>query len=119
MALTRRGFLGAALGSGAAAAQPALKIVAVKAYPVVVGPRFGGRPPRFSSDYDPARWRWMGPLANLAGGVVVEIRTDQGITGHGMGGGGAAGAAVIEQHLSHLLVGTNPLHTELLWDQMY
>jgi L-rhamnonate dehydratase len=26
---------------------------------------------------------------------------------------------VIEQHLSHLLVGANPLHTELLWDQMY
>ena len=119
MALDRRRFLGAALGGVAAGAQSAVKIVSVKAYPVVVGPRFGGRPPKFSSDYDPARWRWMGPFSNLAGEIVVEVRTDQGITGYGMGGGGAAGAAVVEQHLAQLLVGANPLRPELLWDQMY
>jgi L-rhamnonate dehydratase len=119
MALTRRGLLGAALATAAAPAQARLKIVEVKAYPVTLSGHFAGRAPKFSSDYDPARWRWLGKLSNLAGEIVVEIKTDQGIVGYGLGGGGAAGAAVIEHHLSELLIGANPLNIELLWDQMY
>jgi len=121
MRLTRRRFLGTAMGGAVAAASPEakLKIVSVKAYPVVVGPRFASRPPKFSSDYDPLRWRWLGPLSNLAGEMVVEIKTDQGIIGYGLGGGGGAGAFVVEHHLGDLLMGANPLHIEMLWDQMY
>jgi L-rhamnonate dehydratase len=101
------------------AADAKLKIVAVKAYPVTLSAHFAHRTPNFASDYDPARWRWLGQLSNLSGEIVVEIKTDQGITGYGLGGGGAAGAAVIEHHLSELLIGANPLQVEMLWDQMY
>jgi L-rhamnonate dehydratase len=117
MRLTRRGFLAAACAA-ALSAEAKLKIVSVKAYPVVVGPRFAPRKPNFSSDYDPQRWRWLGP-SNLAGEMIVEIKTDQGIVGYGMGGGGGAGAYVVEHYLSDLLLGANPLNIELLWDQMY
>src|SRR5579871_241621 len=75
MALTRRGFLGSALAT-ALPAQAKLKIVSVKAYPVTLSKHFAARAPKFSSDYDPARWRWLGKLSNLAGEIVVEIRTD-------------------------------------------
>jgi L-rhamnonate dehydratase len=118
MALTRRGFLGATLAT-AVSAENKLKIVSVKAYPITLSQHFAHRMPKFSSDYDPVRWRWLGQLSNLSGEIVVEIKTDQGIIGYGLGGGGAAGAAVIERHLSELLMGANPLNTELLWDQMY
>lgn len=103
----------------AVAAEAKLKIVSVKAYPVMVGPSFANRTPKFSSDYDPLRWRWLGPFSNLMGEIVVEIKTDQGIVGYGLGGGGGAGAFVVEHHLSDLLTGANPLNIELLWDQMY
>src|SRR5581483_3193208 len=118
MALTRRGFLGAALAA-TAPADTKLKIDSVKAYPVTLSSHFAHHSPKFGSDYDPARWRWLGQLSNLAGEIVVEIKTDQGLTGYGLGGGGAAGAAVIEHHLNELLIGANPLHVEVLWDQMY
>ena len=93
--------------------------MSVKAYPVVVGPHFAHRAPHFTSDDDPQRWRWLGPFSNLPGEIVVEIKTDQGIIGYGLGGGGGAGAYIIEHHLSDLLLGTNPLNIEMLWDQMY
>ena len=74
---------------------------------------------KFTSDEDPARWTWRGPFSQLAGAIFVEIGTRQGITGFGMGGGGAAAGLIIDQHLSGLLMGTDPLRVELLWDQMY
>ncbi|MGH7246749.1 MAG: hypothetical protein ACREH9_01465, partial [Pseudomonadota bacterium] len=116
--MTRRAFLGAAVQS-AFAAESKLKIVSVKAYPITLAPQFRPRTAKFSSDYDPLKWRWLGPLAQLTGAIIVEIQTDQGITGYGMGGGGGAGAYVIEHHLKDLLAGANPLNVELLWDQMY
>lgn len=101
------------------AAQAKLKITSVKAYPVALaGSRSPGQP-RFRSESDPARWRWRGPLAQLAGAIVVEIRTAEGITGYGLGSGGRAAVCVIEDHLQHLLLGVNPLNVESLWDQMY
>jgi L-rhamnonate dehydratase len=101
------------------APQPTLKITSVKAYPVALVGRQTLQKPQFRSEFDPARWRWRGPLAQLTGAIVVEVRTDQGITGHGLGSGGGAAAYVIEHHFEHLLRGANPLRAELLWDQMY
>ena len=112
LSVSRRSFLAQALG--AAAAQVKLKITGVKAYPVPLLPtsRFGTA--RFTSDTDPARWRWFGPFAQLSGSLVIEIRTDQGITGYGLGGGGGAGAYIIDHHLRDFLIGANPLNVELL-----
>ncbi|HLJ17917.1 MAG TPA: enolase C-terminal domain-like protein [Bryobacteraceae bacterium] len=121
--LSRRGFL----STGAAALVPALlpgaaeklKIVSVKTWPVPLAPtgRFGTA--RFTSDFDPARWRWFGPFSQISGSIIVEVRTDQGITGYGFGGGGGASAYIIEHHLRDLLIGVNPLNIEMLWDQIH
>ena len=107
----------------AAAAQAAAtppKITSVRVYPVRLWTRTEqGKLPDFSSDHDPRRRRYFGPFAQLVGAVMVVIRTDQGITGYGLGGGGRVAAEIIDGHLQHLLLGTNPLNVELLWDQMY
>ena len=121
---TRRSFLWQTAGGVAAAmAKPALKITSVKAAPLPVRGGVAARNPstarRVLSDFEPARWRQFGPFSQLAGAILVQIRTDQGITGYGMGGGGGAAVYIIENHLSDLLVGTNPMNIELLWDQMF
>jgi L-rhamnonate dehydratase len=101
-------------------AKPKLKIVSVDTYPVRLAGRGGaGAAPKFDSDFDPRRWRYRGPFAQLVGAVLVVIKTDQGITGYGLGAGGSVAAEIIRGHLSHLLIGTNPLNVELLWDQLY
>lgn len=121
MAPSRRQLLqsAAAIASTAYGAQERLKIASVKAYPVKVAGMAGGAVPKFTSDFDPARARWIGPFAQLGGAILVEIKTDRGLTGYGMGGGGAAAAIIIEQHLGPLITGANALNVELLWDQMY
>lgn len=53
------------------------------------------------------------------GSVLVEIETDEGPTGVGLGGGGLAGIAAIDHYLKPLLIGENPLDIEGLWDLMY
>jgi len=55
----------------------------------------------------------------LTSAIVVVIKTNQGITGFGMGAGGKVSCEIIQGHLRNLLIGTNPLNIELLWDQMY
>jgi L-rhamnonate dehydratase len=122
--VSRRGFLWQATGGLAvAAAKPALKITSVRAVPLRV--RGGEGSPdqsanrRVLPDFDPRRWRQFGPFSQLGGAILVQIRTDQGITGYGMGGGGGAAVYIIENHLSDLLMGTNPMNIELLWDQMF
>ena len=62
----------------AASAGVPLKIASVQAYPIPLLPtsRFGTA--NFKSDYDPARWRWFGPFSQLAGSMMVEIRTTRG-----------------------------------------
>lgn len=114
--LTRRSLLATI---PALAAAPRQTIVSVKAAPMPLIPtsRFGTR--KFNDDHDPARWRWFGPFSQLAGATLVQIRTDQGITGYGQGGGGTAAVHVIEQHLKELLIGANALNIDLLWDQMF
>lgn len=115
---TRRAFLCQATAA-ARAWEGRQKIVSVRAAPLPLIPtsRFGTR--EFKSDHDPARWRWFGPFSQLAGAILVQIRTDQGITGYGMGGGGTAAIHIIENHLKDLLAGANALNVEMLWEQMY
>ena len=53
------------------------------------------------------------------GSVLVEVETDEGFTGVGLGGGGLSGIVAIEHYLSPLLTGENPLNIESLWELMY
>jgi L-rhamnonate dehydratase len=98
-----------------------LKIVSVDAYPVHMWKPAPGdwRPPRFSSDDDPARWRFIGPFAQLPSAIVVVLKTSEGITGFGLGAGGRVAVDIIRGHLRYLLEGANPLEIERLWEQMY
>ncbi len=104
------------------ATQPAaLRVRAVDAYPIYINQRSEGLldTPTFSGDDDPRRWRWGGPFEQLPSAIIAIIKTDQGPTGFGMGAGGSAAVEIIDGHLKHLLMGTNPLNVEQLWDQMY
>ena len=97
-----------------------LKISSVEAFPIKLWNRSGrSAPPDFSSDYDPRRWQYRGKFSQLTSAIIVIIKTDQGITGYGLGAGGSVSREIIHGHLRHLLMGTNPLNVELLWDQMY
>ena len=53
------------------------------------------------------------------GSVLVEIETDEGATGVGLGGGGRPGAFCVEHYLAPLLIDENPLDIERLWETMY
>ncbi|TFG68617.1 MAG: L-rhamnonate dehydratase [Anaerolineales bacterium] len=53
------------------------------------------------------------------GSVLVEVETDEGFTGVGLGGGGLSAIVAIEHYLSPLLTGENPLDIEALWELMY
>ena len=62
---------------------------------------------------------WRGPFATQAGALIVEITTDKGLKGYGLGGGGLAGALVIEKHLQHFVLGRDPLDVEEIWEHLY
>ncbi len=97
-----------------------LKITEVDTYPVRLWDRPAiGALPEFESDFDPGRWRYTGPFAQLTSAIVVVIKTNQGITGFGLGAGGSVSREIIQGHLRNLLIGANPLNIEMLWDQMY
>ena len=76
----------------------------VIANPVSIYPRYKAR-----------RSSWGNPF----GSALVQIATDEGITGLSMATGGAPAAMIIAQHLSRLLVGEDPFNVEMLWDQMF
>ena len=119
----RRAFVKAGVTAVSAMLAPAeqkpQRITSVRAVPLALLParRFGTS--KFTSDFDPARFRWFGPFSQLTGSILVQIRTDQGLTGYGLGGGGGAAAFIIENHLKDLLLGANALNVELLWDQIF
>ncbi|MYB18562.1 MAG: mandelate racemase/muconate lactonizing enzyme family protein [Holophagales bacterium] len=123
------GFAPAAASPAAAAGRPLqqedapdrITIRSVDAYPVYINQRSEGLldPPVFDGDDDPRRWRYGGPFEQLPSAIIAIIKTDAGITGFGMGAGGSAAVEIIDGHLKHLLVGTNPLNVDQLWDQMY
>jgi len=132
--LNRRRFLNSLAAVGAAASftrtlptfaahhsgDSKLKITSVDTYPVKLWDRPAiGATPNFDSDFDPARWRYTGPFAQLTSAIVVVIKTNHGITGYGLGAGGAVAREIIQGHLRNLLIGTHPLNIEMLWDQMY
>lgn len=98
-----------------------LRIREVKAYPIYINQRSEGLldAPSFDGDEDPRRWRFGGPFEQLPSAIIAVIKTDQGITGFGMGAGGSAAVEIIEKHLAHLLINADPLKVEQLWDQMY
>ncbi len=54
------------------------------------------------------------PDAGRMPGFTVEIMTDKGVKGYGSGGAG--GGAVVEGHLTKLLLGEDPFDIEKLWD---
>ena len=116
---TRRAFLASAAFAPLMSAAGRHKVVAVDAFhtPLLPASRFGTS--QFRDDFDPARWRWFGPFSQISGSVITRIRTDSGITGYGLGGGGGAGVYIVERHLRDLLIGANPLNIEMLWDQMH
>src|SRR5260370_38330224 len=94
-----------------------LKIASVKAFPIRVAGMAGGAIPKFASDFDPARSHWIGPFAQLGGAIMVEIKTEQGLTGYGMGGGGGAGAYIIEDPLGPRMHRGNPRNAQALREQ--
>jgi L-rhamnonate dehydratase len=98
-----------------------LRIRDVKAYPIYINSRSEGLldAPSFDGDEDPRRWRFGGPFEQLPSAIIAVIKTDQGITGFGMGAGGGAAVEIIDKHLKHLLMDADPLKVEQLWDQMY
>ena len=98
-----------------------LRIRQVTAYPIYINQRSDGllEAPTFNGDDDPDRWRFGGPFEQLPSAIIAIIKTNEGITGFGMGAGGSAAVEIIDGHLKHLLMDANPLNVEQLWDQMY
>ncbi|MDA0745370.1 MAG: L-rhamnonate dehydratase, partial [bacterium] len=61
----------------------------------------------------PEDWRsWLGQ-------ILVAVDTDEGLTGYGVGGGGAAGVHVVQTVLRSVLVGEDPTDVGVLWEKMY
>ena len=55
----------------------------------------------------------------MPGSVLVEIETDDGLVGLGLGGGGKPGQLVVDTYLTPLLLEQDPMDIERLWDWMY
>lgn len=62
---------------------------------------------------------WRGPFAAQAGALIVEITTDKGLKGYGLGGSGLAGAMIIDKHLQHFVLGRDPFDVQEIWDHLY
>jgi len=87
---TRRALFAAPLAAFAQTERQTITSVRAAAVALLPTSRFGKK--EFESDFDPARRRWFGPFSQLAGSILVEIRTKEGLTGYGLGGGGTAAA---------------------------
>ncbi|MCC6176644.1 MAG: L-rhamnonate dehydratase [Chloroflexi bacterium] len=75
------------------------------ATPMSIFPRFKAR-----------RSSWRGPGTQ---NVYVEVLTDEGLTGVGQCSGGVVAKAIVEHHLSPLLVGEDPRPVEQHWELMF
>jgi L-rhamnonate dehydratase len=67
-------------------------------------------------EYKPMRSLFM-PDDPSIGGFTVEITTDKGVKGYGRGGPG--GGAIVEKHLTKLLLGKDPFDLERNWDILW
>jgi L-rhamnonate dehydratase len=119
---SRREFFASSIGAAclpAFAAAGPIRITSVKAAPfqLLGTSRFGQS--NFKGDHDPARWRWFGPFSQLSGSILVQIKTDAGLVGYGLGGGGGAAVYIIENHLKDLLLGADARNVDLLWEQIF
>ena len=65
------------------------------------------------ADRAPQGWR------RSLGQILVRVDTDDGLSGYGVGGGGAAGIHVVETALREVLIGARADDVEGLWDAMY
>lgn len=65
------------------------------------------------ADNSPPDWR------TTLGQILVAIDTDVGLTGYGVGGGGAAGIHVAATVLRDALLGRDPSPVESLWQELY
>jgi L-rhamnonate dehydratase len=113
---TRREFVSLALPAGLFGARD--RIVETTAWSGIFA-RGGESRPKFAAPDDPARGRSFGPFAQLTGATLVRVRTESGLTGYGLGGGGGAAVYIIERHLAGIIDGAHPESIETLWDQMY
>jgi len=65
------------------------------------------------SPTSPKDWRtWLGQ-------ILVRVDTEDGLSGYGVGGGGAAGIHVVQTVLREKLVGRDATEVEGLWELMY
>ena len=108
--LTRRSWIAATALSPRALFGADDRIASVRATAGILTARSPSAP-KFKPDDDLARSRWFGPFAQIPSAILVEIRTTSGLTGFGLGGGGAAAVTIIEQHLRDLIAGTQNLPT--------
>lgn len=56
---------------------------------------------------------------DVLGSIVVEVETDEGLTGVATGTGGVPAAWLIRHHFARFLVGQDARNLNLIWDQMY
>ncbi len=88
--------------------------------------RYQGAVPMRITDVITEEYRWprAKPITNglhtytHAGLALVKIVTDEGITGIGLGAGGAIGDATVE-YLKPQLIGEDPIDVERLWHKMW
>lgn len=97
-----------------------MKITNVRATPIRAVPRPATTAPYLGPVADVPRFKnnfdWEGKVSN----IVVEIETDEGITGVGTARGYAGGAQFVIVHdFSKFLTGQDPFATEHLWDLMF
>lgn len=78
-----------------------------------------GSSPDLSKGY-PLRWRMRHQWASNLETVLVRVTTDEGIVGYGESKGVVSAHSVkahIDGVLAGALIGANPFHTRMLWDQ--
>lgn len=63
--------------------------------------------------------RFASPFAMQAGALMVEVTTDKGLKGYGLGGGGLASALIIDRHMKHFVIDRDPLDVDEIWDEIY
>ena len=109
-------------------AKTAHKVVGIRTWHINLNPAAmssmafserGGVPSQVRSGPRTDHVDWRGPFATQAGALMVEITTDKGLKGYGLGGGGLAGALVIDHHLKHFVLDRDPLDVEEIWDTLY